>query len=58
MELTSFLQTIFLNVHQLLTLFALSAGSFAVGVFMYQVGLEQRRKLPKNNLNEFTVFDE
>lgn len=58
MDLTSFLQTIYLNLHEVLTLFALGAGSFAIAVFMYQVWLEQRRKQRRHNMDEFIVFDE
>ncbi len=58
MELTSFLQTIYLNLHEVLTLFAPGAGSFAISVFLYQVWLEQRRGQPKKSTDEFVVFDE
>lgn len=58
MELTTFFQTIYLNLHEVLTLFALGTGSFAVAVFVYQVWLEQHRKQSNGQRDDFAVFDE
>lgn len=58
MEITSLLQTVFLNVHEVLTLFALAGGSFAIGVFLYQLGLEERRQTHSRRMDDFSVLDE
>ncbi len=58
MELTHLLQAVFLNVHQVLTLFALAGGSFAIGVFLYQLGVEERRHARHHRLDDYSILDE
>lgn len=56
--MNTLLQAVFFNIHLVLTLFALGAGSFAVAVFLYQVWVEQRRKDQRHPYGDFTVLDE
>jgi len=58
MELSHLFQAVFLNVHQVLTLFALAGGSFAIGVFLYQLGVEERRHAHRHGLDDFSILDE
>lgn len=56
--MNTLLQAVFFNIHLVLTLFALGAGSFAIAVFLYQVRVEKRRKFPLHNPSDFSVLDE